>query len=84
MLCIFIGFELVTCIFFQAIGKTEKAIILTLCKQTIFIIPLMIILPRYFGVEGVLYAEPVAEILSVIAALLFIRGQFKEFDKMLI
>lgn len=84
MLCIFIGFELVTCIFFQAIGKTEKAIILTLCKQTIFIIPLMIILPRYFGVEGVLYAGPVAEILSVIAALLFIRGQFKEFDKMLI
>ena len=78
MLCIFIGFELTTCIFFQAIGKPVKSIILTLCKQTIFIIPLMIILPRFFGVEGVLYAGPCAEAMSVIVTAVLIRKQLKE------
>ena len=78
MLCIFIGFELTTCIFFQAIGKPVKSIILTLCKQTIFIIPLMIILPRFFGVEGVLYAGPCAEAMSVVVTAVLIRKQLKE------
>lgn len=80
MLCIFIGFELTTMIFFQSIGKPIKSIILTLCKQTIFIIPLMIILPRFFGVEGVLYAGPCAEIVSALIAFVLIRKQFKEFE----
>ena len=79
MLCIFIGFELTTIIFFQSIGRPIKSIILTLCKQTLFIIPLMIILPRFFGVEGVLYAGPCAEAMSVLAALLLIKGQMDEF-----
>lgn len=78
MLCIFIGFELTTCIFFQAIGKPVKAIILTLFKQTIFIIPLMIILPRFLGVEGVLYAGPCAEAMSVIVTAVLIKKQLCE------
>lgn len=82
MLCPFIGFELTTCILFQAIGEPVKAIILTLCKQTFFIIPLMIILPRFIGVEGVLYAEPAAEDLSVLCALIFSAYQMKKLNKM--
>ena len=80
MLCVFIGFELTTIIFFQAIGKPVKSIILTLCKQTIFILPLMIILPRFLGVEGVLYAGPCAEAISVAVTIILIRKQFKEFN----
>ena len=76
MLCIFIGFELTTCVFFQAIGHPVKAVILTLCKQTFFIVPLMIILPKFFGVLGVLYAGPCAEILSVIVTIIFITSEF--------
>lgn len=79
MLCIFIGFELTTMIFFQSIGKPVKSMILTLCKQTIFIIPLMVILPRFFGVEGVLYAGPCAEIISVLVTFILIKKQFSEF-----
>ena len=80
MLCVFIGFELTTIIFFQAIGKPIKSIILTLCKQTIFILPLMIILPRFLGVEGVLYAGPCAEAISVVVTIILIRKQFREFN----
>lgn len=47
--------------------------------EEINIIPLMIILPRFFGVEGVLYAGPIAEIMSVIVAFILINIQFKEF-----
>ncbi|WP_297429843.1 MATE family efflux transporter [Clostridium sp.] len=80
MLCIFIGFELTTCVFFQAIGKPAKAMILTLCKQTFFIVPLMIILPRVFGVLGVLYAGPCAEILSAIVTFIFIILELKKMN----
>lgn len=81
MLCMFIGFELTTMIFFQAIGKPVKSIILTLCKQTIFIIPLMIILPVFYGVEGVLYAGPCAEIMSVIITFILIRSEFRKIKR---
>ena len=77
----FIGFELTTCVFFQAIGKPVKAMILTLCKQTFFIIPLMIILPKFFGVLGVLYAGPCAEILSVVVTIIFIASELKTYSK---
>ncbi|CAH0438125.1 MULTISPECIES: MATE family efflux transporter [Clostridium] len=81
MLCPFIGFELTTCIFFQAIGEPVKAIILTLCKQTFFIIPLMIILPRFIGVEGVLYAGPFAEGISVLCTLIFTVYEMNKLNK---
>ena len=82
MLCMFIGFELTTCVFFQAIGHPVKAVILTLCKQTFFIVPLMIILPRFFGVLGVLYAGPCAEILSVIVTIILITSELKVYSKL--
>jgi len=81
MLCMFIGFELTTCVFFQAIGKPAKAMILTLCKQTFFIVPLMIILPKFLGVLGVLYAGPSAEILSVIVTGILITSELKKYSK---
>lgn len=82
MLCMFIGFELTTCVFFQAIGKPAKAMILTLCKQTFFIVPLMIILPKFLGVLGVLYAGPSAEILSVIVTGILITSELKKYSKL--
>lgn len=81
MLCMFIGFELTTCVFFQAVGKPAKAMILTLCKQTFFIVPLMIILPKFLGVLGVLYAGPSAEILSVIVTVILITLELKKYSK---
>ena len=81
-LCMFIGFELTTCVFFQAIGKPAKALILTLCKQTFFIVPLMIILPKFFGVLGVLYAGPCAEILSVVVTIILITSELKKYSKL--
>lgn len=77
----FIGFELTTCVFFKDIGKPVKALALTLCKQTFFIVPLMVILPKFFGVLGVLYAGPLAEILSVIVTVILITLELSKINK---
>ncbi len=55
-------------VFFQAIGKPVKAAITSLSKQFLFILPAMLILTRLIGVEGVLWAGPVADGLAFLLA----------------
>lgn len=84
MLTIFNGIQISSGIFFQAIGKPSKSAFLTLSRQILFFIPASIILSKYYGVMGVLYAGPVADGLAfIIAAVLLIKemkklGQDKE------
>lgn len=69
------GLQICTGIFFQAIGKPLIATINSLCRQVVFIIPATIILCRLIGVEGVLWAGPLADGLAFIVALIcLIRG----------
>jgi putative MATE family efflux protein len=52
--------------YFQAIGKAVPALLLTLTKQGFFLIPLILILPNYFGIFGVWVSFPIADLLSTI------------------
>jgi len=52
--------------YFQAIGKAIPALLLTLTKQGFFLIPLILILPKYYGIFGVWVAFPIADLLSTI------------------
>ena len=61
-----IVFHLIPPSFYQAIGKAKPALFLTLIRQGVFLIPLVLILPRYFGIEGVWYSFPISDILSAI------------------
>lgn len=63
------GFQIVTSQFFQAIGKPQKAIVLSLSRQILFLIPLLILLPRAFGLDGALYAFPCADTLAFLLSL---------------
>lgn len=73
MLTIFNGIQIVSGIFFQAIGKPSKSAFLTLSRQILFYVPAAIILTKIFGTLGVLYAGPVADGLAfIIAAILLI------------
>jgi putative MATE family efflux protein len=67
------GFQVVSWAYFQAVGKPKQAMILTTTKQILFVIPLVIILPKFFGLDGVWIAMPVADFLaaSLAAVLLF-------------
>ncbi len=53
---------------FLGLGQAKISLCIALLRKVILLIPLALILPRFFGVMGVYYAEPVADILSVLTA----------------
>ena len=57
-----------TSIFFQAVGKPVHAVVSSVTRDIICFVPLVLILPRFFGVEGVLFAAPVADFIAMIVA----------------
>ena len=68
-----IGFQMVASNFFQSIGVPGKAIFMSLTRQVLFLLPLLLILPSFFGIRGVWYSMPAADLLaSLIAAYLLI------------
>jgi putative MATE family efflux protein len=63
--------------YFQAIGKALPALLLTLTKQGFFLIPLVFIMPKFFGVNGIWYSFPIADILSAIITWIFLQREIK-------
>lgn len=76
------GIQPVTFNFFTAIGKPIKSMTVSLSKQLIFLIPLVIMLPRFFGITGVLYAGPIADIAAFSITLVFLRGEMRNLTAM--
>ncbi|MBO6128478.1 MAG: MATE family efflux transporter [Pseudobutyrivibrio sp.] len=62
--------------FFTSIGKPYKGIFMSLTRQVLFLTPLIICLPLIFGFDGVLYAGPVADVLSFIICFILVRIEF--------
>lgn len=57
-----------TSIFFQAVGKPVQAVISSMIRDIVCFIPLILILPKAFGIEGILYAAPIADFIAIIVA----------------
>ncbi|MCC8045529.1 MAG: MATE family efflux transporter [Clostridiales bacterium] len=72
------GVQLVTSIFFQSIGKPTLATIISLTRQILYLLPAMLILPLALGVEGVLWAGALADILAFITALILLKMNWKK------
>ncbi len=68
-----IVFLLIAPSYYQAIGKAKPALLLTLTKQGIFLIPLVLILPMYYGIDGVWYSFPISDLISAIICFYFLR-----------
>lgn len=81
LLCICNGVQIPSGIFFQAIGKSTKSAVLSLSRQILFLIPAMIILSNIFGIQGVLYAGPVADGLAFVVAGALIIFEVKNLGK---
>ena len=62
--------------FFTAIGKPKKGIFLSLTRQIIFLVPLILIFPLFMGIDGIMYAGPVADLMAAIAAFFMVRMEF--------
>ena len=76
------SFQITSGIFFQAIGNPVKAAILSLSRQIGFLIPMLLVLPTFFGVKGALYAGPTADFLAFILAVILVILEIKKINKM--
>lgn len=76
MICFWVvGFQIIATTYFQSIGKVGTSIFLSLIRQVIFLLPLLMILPRFFGLDGIWYTFPVSDALAtVVSAILIIRS----------
>lgn len=72
-----VGFQIVTGNFFQYIGKPIRAIIISLTRQMLFLVPLLILLPPQMGVKGVWVAQPIADSMSALLAGVLIIHQIR-------
>ena len=68
----FITLQLISSAYFQAIGKPIPALLLTLTKQGFFLIPLILILPGFWGLNGIWIAFPIADTLSAVFCYYFL------------
>lgn len=63
--------------FFTSIGKAKIGILLSLTRQVIFLLPLLIILPIFFGIDGVMYAGPAADLVAAALAGVMVVREFR-------
>ena len=81
------GIQPITSTFCTAIGEPNKGTFLSLTRQIIFLLPLIVILPLIFiqagleGVNGIMYAAPIADCIAAIISLIVIRKVFQNFEK---
>ena len=74
-----IGIQMLGGGFFQAIGKALPALIITISRQVLFLIPAVLILPVFLGIDGVWLSVPVADVLSIIMTGTWLLMEVKSF-----
>jgi putative MATE family efflux protein len=71
---ILFGFEQVYVSLFLAMGKGKEGGLLSISRQGLFFIPAILIMPHFFGIAGVIWAQPVADVFTVVLTALFMMG----------
>lgn len=72
-----IAIQLIGAAYFQAVGKAKPALLLTLSRQGFFFIPLILILPKFYGELGVWISFPISDVLSTLITAYFLRREVK-------
>ena len=77
----FIGCQMVITNFFQCIGKVKISIFLSLSRQLLFLLPLFVLLPNFYGINGVWASMPTSDLISVIVAISIMTVYLRRFKK---
>lgn len=72
-----VGFQVVASNYFQSVGKAKLAIFATLFRQVIMLIPLLFILPNFWGINGIWLAYPIADTMSAVAVSILLIKQWR-------
>ncbi len=78
----FIGFQVIGAGFFQSIGKARPSIILSLSRQVLFLIPLVLLLPLIMGINGIWIAFPIADFLAITITGILIYREIRKINKL--
>ena len=76
-----VGFQIIATTFFQSLGSSGKAIFLSLIRQVIFLIPLLLWLPSFMGVDGVWTSFPVSDLLATIVTIAMVWWQLRSIPR---
>ena len=67
-------------IFLQALGKALSSTVLSMLREVVFGVGFAILLPIWFGLDGVLYSMPVSDILTFVVSVVLILGTYRELN----
>ncbi|WP_434798909.1 MATE family efflux transporter [Terrisporobacter vanillatitrophus] len=76
-----VGISVLGSVYFQSIGEAKKSMFLSLLRQVIILIPVIIIVPKMYGLKGVWASQPIADFLAMFIVAIFLCKEFKK-DKM--
>ena len=81
LFCVFLtGIQPLTVNYFTSVGNVKSGIILSLSRQGLFLLPLILVLPTILGLDGVLYAGPIAEVMAFIWSMSMMKREFKRLE----
>ncbi len=76
-----IGVSITGSNYIQSVGKAKIAMVLSLLRQVILLIPMIVILPKFFGLDGVWYAQPVADFLATVITVVILIKELRSYKK---
>lgn len=76
-----IGISITGSNYIQSVGKAKIATVLSLLRQVILLIPMILILPNFFGLNGVWYASPISDFLSTAITAYILYRELKSYKK---
>lgn len=71
----------ITSNFFTAIGKPKVGSFLALTRQILFLLPLILLFPLFLGIDGIMYAGPVADCLAAVVCFIMVYRELRDFNK---
>lgn len=78
-----IGFQVIGAGYFQAIGKALPSFFLSLTRQIFFLLPLVLLLPRYWGLNGIWFSFPAADMLSAVVTTIMLVPEVKRLKQLI-
>ena len=76
-----IGISIVGTYYIQSTGKAKMSMLLSLLRQVIILIPLIAILPRFFGVNGAWFAQPIADVIASVVTGVVLFNEVRRYSK---
>lgn len=72
-----IGFQIISSVYFQAVGKPKLSLFISLSRQIIILIPCIIVMSRLFGLTGIWFAAPTSDFISTVITFILIKKEMK-------